>query len=181
MPITPAPARATRDLFQWLSYLQYPALAVALVYAVLAGLALGKAAQAGMAPVFDLMNYVLLYAGVGIGLSSLQDPTKTQNEMSRKVWQDPRKGRWMLALLAVYALAVARVTGLIVSDTITEPLRDQLIGWLDDRPATLGYFTAKLIQCPWCTGMWLSGVAAPLVWWWGGSPWLLAKSGSTCR
>lgn len=81
-----------------------------------------------------------------------------------------------VALLAVYALAVARVTGLIVSDTITEPLRDQLIGWLDDRPATLGYFTAKLIQCPWCTGMWLSGVAAPLVWWWGGSPWLLVPA-----
>ena len=98
------PHRSVRDFFQALSYLQYPALAMALVYAVLAGLALGKAAQAGMAPVFDLMNYVLLYAGVGIGLSSLQAPTKTQNEMSRKVWQDPRKGRWMLVLLAFYAL-----------------------------------------------------------------------------
>lgn len=103
------PHRSVRDFFQALSYLQYPALAVALVYAVLAGLALGKAAQAGMAPVFDLMNYVLLYAGVGIGLSSLQDPTKTQNEMSRKVWQDPRKGRWMLALLAFYALGAMAV------------------------------------------------------------------------
>ena len=103
------PHRSVRDFFQALSYLQYPALAMALVYAVLAGLALGKAAQAGMAPVFDLMNYVLLYAGVGIGLSSLQDPTKTQNEMSRKVWQDPRKGRWMLALLAFYALGAMAV------------------------------------------------------------------------
>lgn len=103
------PHRSVRDFFQALSYLQYPALAVALVYAVLAGLALGKAAQAGMAPIFDLMNCVLLYAGVGIGLSSLQDPTKTQNEMSRKVWQDPRKGRWMLALLAFYALGAMAV------------------------------------------------------------------------
>ncbi len=47
---------------------------------------------------------MLLYAGVGIGLSSLQDPTRTQNEVSRRVWQDARKGRWMLALLALYAL-----------------------------------------------------------------------------
>lgn len=106
------PHRSVRDFFQALSYLQYPALAVALVYAVLAGLALGKARQAGMGPAFDLLNYVLLYAGVGIGLSSLQDATKTQNELSRKVWQDPRKGRWMLVLLAVYALG-AMAVGLV--------------------------------------------------------------------
>ena len=29
--------------------------------------------------------------------------------MSRKVWQDPRKGRWMLALLAFYALGAMAV------------------------------------------------------------------------
>jgi hypothetical protein len=75
--------------------------------------------------------------------------------------------------LLVYALAVARVTGLIVSDSITEPARDALLGWLDDRPATLGAFVAALIQCPWCAGMWVSLVAAPLVWFWGDSPVML--------
>ena len=75
--------------------------------------------------------------------------------------------------IAIYALAVARVTGLIVTDTITEGARDALIGWLDDRPRTLGAFIADLIQCPWCAGMWVSLVAAPLVWSWGDSPALL--------
>jgi hypothetical protein len=75
--------------------------------------------------------------------------------------------------LLIYALAVARVTGLIVADAITEPARDALIGWLDDRPATLGSFVAALIQCPWCAGMWVSLVAAPLVWFWGDSPVML--------
>jgi hypothetical protein len=75
--------------------------------------------------------------------------------------------------LLIYALAVARVTGLIYADTITEPLRDRLIGWLDDRPATLGAFIAALIQCPWCAGMWVSLAAAPLVWFWGDSPVML--------
>jgi hypothetical protein len=75
--------------------------------------------------------------------------------------------------LLVYALAVARVTGLIVADSITEPARDALLGWLDDRPATLGSFVAALIQCPWCAGMWVSLVAAPLVWFWGDSPVML--------
>lgn len=77
-----------------------------------------------------------------------------------------------LALL-VYALAVLRVTGLIVSDTITEPARDWALGWLDDRPATLGSFVAALIQCPWCAGMWVSLVAAPLVWFWWDAPVML--------
>lgn len=75
--------------------------------------------------------------------------------------------------LLVYALAVARVTGLIVADSITEPARDALIGWLDDRPATLGSFIAALIQCPWCAGMWISLAAAPLVWYWGDTPVML--------
>lgn len=75
--------------------------------------------------------------------------------------------------LAVMALAVARVTGLIVNDSITEPLRDRLLVWLDDRPATLGNALATLIQCPWCTGMWLSFIAAPLTCWVLGLSWLL--------
>ena len=113
MPITPAPARATaRDLFQWLSYLQYPALLVALGYAAKAGWSLAVAGTDSGATVYDDFNYVLLYAGIGIGLSSLQDPTRTQNDVSRRVWQDPRKGRWMLMLLATYALG-AMALGLI--------------------------------------------------------------------
>lgn len=75
--------------------------------------------------------------------------------------------------LLIYALAVARVTGLVVSDSITEPARDWLIANLDDRPATAGQMITTLITCPWCAGMWISLAAAPLVWFWGDSPFLL--------
>ncbi len=102
---------SVRDVFQGVSYLQYPALLVAVGYAVKAVLSVAATGAEGWSPVFDDANYVLLYAGVGIGLSSLQDPARTQNEVSRRVWQDPRKGRWMLALLAFYALG-AMVVGL---------------------------------------------------------------------
>lgn len=81
---------------------------------------------------------------------------------------------WLILL--IYALAVARVTGLVVADSITEPARDALIGWLDDRPKTLGAAIATLITCPWCAGMWVSLVAAPLVWFLGESPWLLVPA-----
>jgi hypothetical protein len=75
--------------------------------------------------------------------------------------------------LLVYALAVARVTGLIWADSITEEARDALIGWLDDRPKTMGSAIATLITCPWCAGMWVSLIAAPLVWFWGDHPVML--------
>lgn len=75
--------------------------------------------------------------------------------------------------LLVYALAVARVTGLIVADTITEPIRDRIIGWLDDTPGSAGEWFASLITCPWCAGMWVSLIAAPLVWLWHDSPIML--------
>jgi hypothetical protein len=77
-----------------------------------------------------------------------------------------------LALL-IYALAVARLTGLVVADAITEPVRDRLVGWLDDSPGSSGEWFATLIQCPWCAGMWISLAAAPLIWFWWDSPVML--------
>jgi fatty acid desaturase len=75
--------------------------------------------------------------------------------------------------LLIYALAVARVTGLIVADSLTEGIRDSIIDRLDDRPHTAGSYLATLITCPWCAGMWVSLVAAPLVWFFHGSPVML--------
>jgi hypothetical protein len=76
-------------------------------------------------------------------------------------------------LLTVYALAVMRLDGLIRADSITEGARDALLGWLDDRPKTLGAFIADVIQCPWCLSIWIGAVAAPLVWFFGDHPVML--------
>lgn len=105
------PDPTAREVFQAISYLQYPMMLVAMGYAVKSAIAMASAAGGGWSPAYGDWNYILLYAGIGIGLSSLQDPRKTQNDISRKVWQDPRKGRWMLALLAAYAFG-AMATGL---------------------------------------------------------------------
>lgn len=75
--------------------------------------------------------------------------------------------------LLIYALAVVRVTGLVVADAITEDLRTRILEWLDDRPATLGSYVATLITCFWCTSMWVGAVAAPLIWFWGNTPVML--------
>lgn len=79
-------------------------------------------------------------------------------------------------MLLVYALAAARITGLITTDTITDRIRDGIVRRLDSRPATLGVFVAELIQCSWCSGVWVSAVIAPLAWWWGDHPALLVPA-----
>ena len=116
------PARSSvsiRDVFQWVSYLQYPAMLAAIGYTAKSAWTVSHLGSTGWSPVFDDWNYVLLYAGIGIGLSSLQDPARTQNEFSKRVWQDPRKGRWMLVLLSSYSVApmVAGMVGAYLADT----------------------------------------------------------------
>jgi len=117
--------RSARDVFQWISYLQYPALLVALGYAVVAGIAAGSVARTGWTQAFEGWNHMLLYAGIGIGLSSLQDPARTQNALSLRIWRDPRKGRWMLVLIAFYALG-AMVLGLLGAHAAAGTLVNQL-------------------------------------------------------
>lgn len=77
---------------------------------------------------------------------------------------------WLL--LVVYALAVARLTGLIVADEITRPVRDGVLSRLDEDRASHRTL-ATLISCPWCVGFWLSAAAAPVAWWWGEHPMFL--------
>ncbi len=117
-PESGAPPSRVTELFQKVSYLQYPAMLAGLAYAV-------KPAFTGLAGIFDDANYALLYMGIGIGLSSLQDPTRTQNEVSRKVWQDPRKGFLFLMLIAGQAFLMM-AAGLIGSYFARDSALNQL-------------------------------------------------------
>lgn len=77
---------------------------------------------------------------------------------------------WVAVL---YTLAVARVTGFIVSDSIFDGVRTRFLLWLDDRPRTLGQFLADLIGCPWCVSVWIAAAIVPLAWAYGREPVML--------
>ncbi|KAF1718013.1 hypothetical protein CSC74_03695 [Pseudoxanthomonas yeongjuensis] len=83
-----------KQLFQIISYLQYPLLLIALGYMVYPYFI-------GFDTFWPSLNNALIFSGLGVGFSTLQDTTKTQNEFSKKVWQSPRKG--MIALVAISA------------------------------------------------------------------------------
>lgn len=88
-----------KSIFHKISYLQYPLMVTAAYYVVLFVLS-GKE---GMN--LQYVNTALVFAGIAISVSTLQDTTTTQNEISRKVWEHPVKGKIMLGFLAVYAFA----------------------------------------------------------------------------
>jgi hypothetical protein len=76
--------------------------------------------------------------------------------------------------LVVYALACTRLTGLVVADDLTEPMRDRIVEWLDRRTRRkLAQKLALLITCFWCSGMWVWLFAAPLIWFHWANPVLL--------
>ena len=81
-----------KQLFQTISYLQYPLLLVALGYVVYPYFA-------GFETFWTSINSALIFSGLAISFSTLQDITKTQNNFSKKIWEDPRKG--MLALMVI--------------------------------------------------------------------------------
>lgn len=71
--------------------------------------------------------------------------------------------------LVLLALAVARLTRVVVADEVTAPLREAIVKRLGDPDTSkLSY----LVHCPWCTGFWLSIPATVItyhlqghIWW----------------
>jgi hypothetical protein len=76
-----------------------------------------------------------------------------------------------LWVLAVYALAVARLTALVTVDWITEPARAALVRRLPANRA--GEFVSELITCQWCASIWVAAAAAPVVWWHSKDGWAI--------
>lgn len=95
--------------------------------------------------------------------------------------------------LAVYALAVARVTRLVAADKLTERPRSAVIRWAyvrrypacrtgtrEERNQALLLMLktadqpllAYLITCRWCLSIWVAAAATPLIAWHPASPWL---------
>lgn len=42
--------------------------------------------------------------GLGVSMSTLQDTTTTQNKVSKRVWEDPKKGKVALLIMSLTAL-----------------------------------------------------------------------------
>jgi hypothetical protein len=82
-----------------------------------------------------------------------------------------------VAVLALYALAVTRVTTLITHDEITRAAREHLIARFDPYRRVhrmlvylLGAPDGDAIGCPWCVSIWVGVFTAPIIYWWWAAP-----------
>ena len=49
---------------------------------------------------------MLIFMGFGISLSTLQDTSKTQNNFSKRIWENPKKGRLAIILITCLTFTV---------------------------------------------------------------------------
>ena len=84
-----------KGVFHKISYLQYVLMAISLYFFARFALTLKAAAH------WEQLNAALVFYGIAISVSTLQDTTTTQNEISRKVWQSPLFGKLFLGLIGV--------------------------------------------------------------------------------
>jgi uncharacterized membrane protein len=97
-----------RRFFHLLSYLQYPLILLGGYYAL-------KPYWNGFEIDLDDINLMLVFMGLSVSFSTLQDPTKTQNKLSKKVWESPKKGKIFIGYLtlAIIAMIGSGIYGMI--------------------------------------------------------------------
>ena len=83
--------------FHYISYLQYPLMLIALFYSF-------KPIIFDSEPDLKNLNSMLVFMGLAISFSTLQDTTKTQNKFSKRIWESPKKGKIFLTYLSLLSL-----------------------------------------------------------------------------
>lgn len=91
-----------KNLFHSISYVQYPLMLIALFYTLTPYIN-------GFDVFWQSINQALIFAGLGISFSTLQDTTKTQNNFSKKIWENHKKGQRALMLIFIVALIMLTV------------------------------------------------------------------------
>lgn len=78
--------------------------------------------------ILENLNSALIFVGLGASFSSLQDTTKTQNKFSRKIWENPIKGKITIILMCLTILFLL-VLGLIgYFNAVNRILKDLSVG-----------------------------------------------------
>lgn len=85
-----------KTLFHYGSYAQYPLMGIALLF-------IFRPYFEGFDSFWQNFNQALIFAGLGISFSTLQDTRKTQNNFSKKIWESPSKGKVALAVIFLIA------------------------------------------------------------------------------
>lgn len=90
--------------FHYLSYVQYPLMLIGLYFSLNPYYTGLDNLKGNPDLVFKSYNSALMFMGLAISFSSLQDTTKTQNKFSKKVWENPQKGKVAIVTMCLMIL-----------------------------------------------------------------------------
>ena len=121
--------RTTR-LFHLISYLQYPFHLFGFWYLIKIYKVLFTGFDGNLEPMYADIQNTLVFIGIGLSFSTLQDTTTTQNNFSKKIWQSPRKGKlflWSIAVSMAFMLTLGLIGFLSTTDNMLSELSLGLI------------------------------------------------------
>jgi len=88
-----------KKFFHLISYLQYPLMFTGLYFSLRPFIIGIELVKEDPSIYFENVNLMLIFVGLGINFSALQDTSKTQNKLSRKIYEDPIKGKIFLLII----------------------------------------------------------------------------------
>ncbi|MEL1248029.1 hypothetical protein [Flavobacterium helocola] len=94
------------NFFQKISYLQYPLMLFAMYFAIKPYTYIFEVGVNNQDKMFADLNSLLIFMGLGISFSTLQDTSKTQNKFSLKIWQNPKKGKRTIFFIAFFTFSI---------------------------------------------------------------------------
>ncbi len=87
-----------KQIFHYISYLQYPIMLAALYFSF-------RPLLTNLITIWIDYNKALMFMGIAISFSTLQDTQKTQNQLSKRVFENPKYANIFLVVICVQILA----------------------------------------------------------------------------
>lgn len=91
-------------IFHYLSYLQYPLMIFVIYFAIKPYLNELDDNGDRLNMVLESINNMLIFMGLGISFATLQDTSKTSIKYEKKIWENPKKGKWFIFMITVLTL-----------------------------------------------------------------------------
>ena len=119
-----------KEIFHILSYLQYPLLLIALYFSIKPYFNGLEYFIENLNILFENYNYFLIFMGLAISFSTLQDTTKTSLKFEKKIWESPKKGKRLIVIisLATFMILAYGIFGYFITNN--ENIKKLSIGFL---------------------------------------------------
>lgn len=109
---------------------------------------------------FSDFNTGLVYLGLGISLSTLQDTTKTQNKLSKRIFQNPRYAKRFLIVLIIQILVFIGLGLFGFYQDLSNPFKELSFGFLSIGIGLIGLLKSASEMAEYQAG--LTSATAPL-------------------